>query len=147
NPIGPGGPSSMTSFSFLQSANKNIQVNSAATISGTDITIFLPPGTAAKGLVVSFGLSGNATVTVGGAAQQSGMTANDFTHPLTYAVKTAGGTSQNYTVRLITDIPQIDRAVTTFMTRYNVPGMSISITKDNRLVYIKSYGLADTSSG
>jgi D-alanyl-D-alanine carboxypeptidase len=146
NPVGPGGPAGMTSFSFLQSANKNILVNSAGTIVGTDITIFLPPGTAAKGLIASFGLSGNATVTIGSAAQQSGMTANDFTQPVTYTVKTPGGTTQSYTVQLITGIPQIDRRVTTFMTKYNVPGMSISITKDNRLVYIKSYGLADTSS-
>ena len=142
----PGAPATMTSFSFLQAANKNIPVNSAATISGTDITIFLPPGTVAKGLIASFGLSGNATVAIGGAAQQSGMTANDFTQPVTYTIKTPGGTTQNYTVQLITNIPQIDRKVMAFMMKYNVPGMSVSITKDNRLVYIKSYGLADTSS-
>jgi hypothetical protein len=141
----PVGPASMNSFSFLQSANKNIPVNSAATISGTDITIFLPPGTAAKGLIASFVLSGNSTTTIGGAAQQSGMTANDFTQPVIYTVRTPGGATQNYTVQLITDIPQIDRRVTTFMAKYDVPGMSISITKDNRLVYVKSYGLADTS--
>jgi D-alanyl-D-alanine carboxypeptidase len=136
----------MTSFSFLQSTNKNIPVNSSATISGTDLTIFLPPGTVAKGLIASFGLSGNATVTVGGATQQSGMTANDFTQRVTYSVTPTGGTTQNYTVQLITDIPEIDRRVKAFMAEYDVPGMSVSITKDNRLVYIKSYGFADTAA-
>src|SRR6202012_1280614 len=140
----PVGPASVTSFSFLRSANKDIRVNSAATISGTDITIFLPPGTVAKGLIANFGLSGNATVTIGGAAQHSGMTANDFGQPVTYTVRTPGGTTWNYTVQLITGIPQIDRRVTSFMFKYNVPGMPISITRDNRLVYIKSCGLADT---
>jgi D-alanyl-D-alanine carboxypeptidase len=143
----PVGPASMTSFSFQQSANKNIPVNSVATINGTDITIFLPPGTTAKGLIASFGLSGNATVTIGGAAQQSGATANDFTQPVAYTVKTPGAATQQYTVQLITDIPQIDRRVKAFMAEYDVPGMSISITKDNRLVYSKSYGFADTAGG
>ncbi len=142
----PDVPAAMTSFSFLQSANKNIRVNSTATINGTNVTIFLPPGTPPKGLIASFGLSGNATVAIGGAAQQSGMTANDFTQPVTYTVKTPGGVAQNYTVQLITDIPEIDRRVKAFMAEFDVPGMSISITKDNRLVYLKSYGMADTAA-
>ncbi len=43
------------------------------------------------------------------------------------------------------DIPQIDNAVSNFMNIYSVPGVSIAITKDDKLVYAKSYGYADKS--
>lgn len=37
-------------------------------------------------------------------------------------------------------IPAIDNAVTAFMTTYQIPGVSIAITKNGKLVYLKSYG-------
>ncbi len=47
----------------------------------------------------------------------------------------------------VTDIPQVDNAVTGFMTQYNVPGVSVAITKNGKLVYAKSYGKSDQSAG
>jgi D-alanyl-D-alanine carboxypeptidase len=41
------------------------------------------------------------------------------------------------------DIVAVDSQVNVFMTAYNVPALSIAITKGEKLVYIKSYGLAD----
>jgi len=41
------------------------------------------------------------------------------------------------------DIPAIDSQVNVFMTSYNVPALSIAITKGEKLVYLKAYGLAD----
>ena len=43
------------------------------------------------------------------------------------------------------DIPQVDNAVNDFMNTYSVPGVSIAITKGDKLVYAKSYGYADKS--
>ncbi len=140
----PGNLPVISGFSFQQSAN-NIPVNSSAFISGTDITIYLPPGTVSNALKASFTLSGNASVTVSGVDQQSGVTANDFTHPVTYTISTGGGVTQNYNVTLITDIAAVDQLVSAFMTKYKVPGMTMSITKDNHLVYTKAYGMANTS--
>lgn len=37
-------------------------------------------------------------------------------------------------------ISAIDNAVTAFMTTYQIPGVSIAITKNGKLVYLKSYG-------
>jgi len=45
------------------------------------------------------------------------------------------------------DIPQMDNAVTSFMTTYSVPGVSVAVTKDGKLVYAKSYGKSDKTSG
>lgn len=44
------------------------------------------------------------------------------------------------------DIAIVDNAVTAFMEKYHVPGLSLAITKDEKLVYVKAYGKADKES-
>jgi CubicO group peptidase (beta-lactamase class C family) len=43
------------------------------------------------------------------------------------------------------DIATVDDVMTAFMEKYSVPGLSLAITKDERLVYLKAYGRADDS--
>lgn len=38
------------------------------------------------------------------------------------------------------DIPSVDDAVARFMRDFNVPGMSIAVTRNDSLIYVKSYG-------
>jgi len=45
------------------------------------------------------------------------------------------------------DVPQLDDAVTNFMTKYKIPGMSVTVTKDDKLIYAKSYGQSDKEAG
>ncbi|HTE28633.1 serine hydrolase domain-containing protein [Flavitalea sp.] len=143
NPAGSNG--AITSFSFQQS-NNSIPVSSTGTINGTAVTVFLPPGTVVNVLKPSFTLSAGAGATVNGVVQQSGITAVDFTKPVTYSISNPDGSVQNFMVTVITDITAIDNNVMEFMKKYNVPGLSISITKDDRLVYSKGYGIADSAT-
>src|SRR5215813_8801976 len=83
NSGGGGTTSTLTSFSF-EVANNPIPVTSAASVTGGNINIFLPPGTNVNALVASFTLSDSAIVRVNGTTQQSGVTANNFSNPLTY---------------------------------------------------------------
>src|SRR5271154_4941037 len=98
---------SITSFSFNQS-NNPIPVNSSAAISGTNISIFLPPGTNPNALIPSFTLSDSAIVRVNGVAQVSGVTPGNFSGPVSYNVVAASGVTQTYTVTLTTDMTAID---------------------------------------
>lgn len=43
-------------------------------------------------------------------------------------------------------ISQVDDTVIKFMTKYNVPGLSLAIAKDDKLIYVKGFGYADASS-
>ena len=43
-------------------------------------------------------------------------------------------------------IPEVDTEVATLMSKYNVPGVSIAITKDGKLVYAKGYGFANNQT-
>ena len=133
---------SITAFSFLKAENA-IPVDSQATISGTAIQAFLPPGTDLTGLKAEFAASNKAMVTVGGRPQTSGVTANDFTAGATYQVMAEDGSTQNYTVSVVTDIAAFDAVVQAFMTAYAVPAVSIAATYGERLVYLKAYGLQD----
>ena len=134
-------PSLITSFSFQTTGNP-IQVNSQASITDSNIAVFLPPGTDAGALIATFSVSGSAAVTVNGVAQQSGITPNNFSAPVSYTVTNPGGTTQTYSVSVTTGIPAIDQNVTAFMTQYNIPGMAIAITRNDKLVYVNSYGKA-----
>ena len=61
------------------------------------ITVAMPYGTNKTALTASFITTGE-SVTVDTALQTSGVTPNDFTNPVTYAVHAADGSTQNYTV-------------------------------------------------
>jgi D-alanyl-D-alanine carboxypeptidase len=133
---------SLTGFSFSQSANP-IPVSSTASINGTSITVFLPPGTNVNALIPDFSLSDSGIVRVDGMTQQTGVTPVNFSAPVIYTVTSPNGTVQTYTVTLITDISAIDANVAAFMSQYNVPALSIAITQNEKLVYAKAYGHSD----
>lgn len=44
-------------------------------------------------------------------------------------------------------IKHIDNTITDFMTKYDIPGSSVAIVKDRRLVFSKGYGVTNKSSG
>jgi CubicO group peptidase (beta-lactamase class C family) len=41
------------------------------------------------------------------------------------------------------DIPAVDSKIAAFMSTYNIPGASLAVTKNGKLVYIKGFGVAD----
>ncbi len=46
-----------------------------------------------------------------------------------------------------TSMLRIDTAFSNFMKKYHVPAISVAAAKDNRVVYLKSFGLANLSKG
>jgi len=137
--------SSITGFSFLKSVNPT-PVDASASINGTSITIFLPPGTNTNALIANFSLSDSAIVRVNGVAQQSGITPNDFSQPAVYTVTPQNGVALSYTVTLITGIGPIDQNVSAFMKQYSIPALSVAITLNEKLVYVKAYGQSDVEN-
>ena len=85
----------ITAFSFqgLAPAVVGIVDENAKTIALT-----VPNGTVVTALVATFTNSAASVVTVGGTAQTSGTTANNFTSPVAYLVTAQDGTTATYTV-------------------------------------------------
>jgi hypothetical protein len=142
----PSSAKSVTAFSFLRADNA-IPVDSTATIDGTAIQAFLPPGTDRTALKAAFGVSAGATLAIGAAAQTTQATPNDFTQPVSYVVTAEDGSVANYTVTLVTDLAAFDDTVNAFMSKYTVPAVSIAVTHDDKLIYLKSYGQPDREAG
>lgn len=46
-----------------------------------------------------------------------------------------------------TSLAAVDNDINAFMAKYNVPGMSVAITRYGKLVYAKGYGMADKEAG
>ena len=81
-------------------------------ITGTNIAVTVPYGTAVDGLVATFTTTGS-SVNIGGTGQTSGTTANNFSNPVTYTVVAADTTTQNYTVTVTVALNPA-RAITSF---------------------------------
>jgi len=90
----PGSAKAISAFSF-----EGLSPHVAGTISEAAHTIALtvPSGTSVGALVATFTTSG-ASVAVAGTPQVSGVTANNFTGPLTYTVAAADASTQAYVV-------------------------------------------------
>jgi hypothetical protein len=82
----------ITSYGFMSSNNPGLNTNINGTISGTNIALTVPYGTALTSLVATFTATGT-SVAVGNTVQKSGVTANNFTSPVIYVVTAADGTT------------------------------------------------------
>ena len=70
------------------------------------IAVTVPAGTSLTALVATFTSTGD-SVSVGGVTQTSGLSAHDFTSPVTYVVAAADGSSQSYTVTVTGAAPAL----------------------------------------
>ena len=103
----PGIDKAITEFRFIEFETPVI-----AEIDGTSINITLPYGTDVSSLFAVFNTTG-VSVTVDGVEQISGITANDFSSPLTYIVTAEDGSTVEYTVT-VTFTPNPAKDITAF---------------------------------
>ncbi|MEW5847126.1 MAG: DUF5018 domain-containing protein [Bacteroidota bacterium] len=104
--------------SVAKNTEANILTYSINSVDGTidnvnhTVAITLPYGTDVTNLVATFTLSGGASAKVGGVDQVSGVTANNFTNPVTYTVTADDGTTtQVWTVTVTVAQPALTTLV------------------------------------
>ncbi|MCR8632702.1 GLUG motif-containing protein [Paenibacillus radicis (ex Xue et al. 2023)] len=112
----------LTVFSF-----EGLQPAVVGTISGTDVALTVPYGTAVTSLVATFTSSGGSTVKVGSVAQMSGVTANDFALPVIYTVTAQNGTTKNYIVT-VTVAASSDKELTAFSLAEQTGVATVDVT-------------------
>lgn len=81
----------------------------------------------------------------------AGLNANTIYHVRAYAtnsIGTAYGNELAFTAVTIVqnDIQILDNKITAFMNTYHIPGASLAVSKNGKLVYMKGYGFADQSN-
>lgn len=82
----------------------------------------------------------------------SGLTQGTLYYVRAYATNNSGtsyGNEQSFTTSgtaVQNDIQILDNKITAFMTTYHIPGASLAVSKNGKLVYMKGYGFADTAA-
>lgn len=104
-------PRALTEFRFL---GLDPPANGVINEGQHTIAVAVPTGTDVTALVATFATTG-VSVTVGDVPQVSGVTANDFTQPVTYRVTSDTGATQDYVVTVnVGQVPSSAKAITSF---------------------------------
>ena len=88
-------------FSLPAGLGSNPTSGTTAVLGDSSILVGVPSDTVKTSLVASFQASVGAVVQVGGVTQTAGVTAHDFSNPVTYQVVGSDGSSHNYTVSVV----------------------------------------------
>ena len=152
-PSGPSTPTvskqcTLSSFQFKSSSNSGLASNPSATIATIQsrnlVLITVPEEVNLKSLIPTFGISDKATAKIGGVAATSSVTAFDFTNDLEMVVTAEDGrTTNRYTILVKKGNSTIDAQVYSVMAKYNIPGISVACTKNEKLVFANGYGYAN----
>lgn len=142
----------LLSFAFLKANNPFLTEDRVIDVSPNRpfYLVTLPVGTNISALKPTFTISPLAKITVNNVIQNSGLMSQDFSKGvINYRITAENGTTNDFGLELSVqvDLSTVEDAVKTFMNKYQVPGMSVAITKDERLVYAKGYGVADKDKG
>jgi hypothetical protein len=101
-----GSDRDITDFEFLAANNPGLTTDATSTLtysptSVSSLRVALPTGTDVTAFVATFTTTG-ANVSVGTTVQVSGVTANNFTGPVTYTVTAGDGSTRTYVVTVTT---------------------------------------------
>lgn len=129
-------------FRFSKNLNP-ISVNSEAQIIANNAWLFLPVGSDITSLTPEFEVSEKTEVKISGKLAQSGEKTFDFSETVELAVVAEDQSEQLYRIFIATDFKSLDAPIHNLMEMYNVPGLQLAITKDEKMVYSKSFGYSD----
>ena len=103
-------------FPFTQADNPNLSSSQVdGVIDETGKTIALQVNSNAfPNLIATFSISAGAKLEVAGVEQESGITSNDFSNPVTYTVTAEDGTTENYTVTVSAVALSSEKSITSF---------------------------------
>jgi formylglycine-generating enzyme required for sulfatase activity len=96
----------ITAFSFEKSLNTSLESDATGVINGGAITVPVPYGIDVTSLIATISHTGDSLL-VGDAPQVSGVSANNFSGNVSYTVKSADGTSRDYTVSVINTLAMV----------------------------------------
>ena len=141
----------LSSFQFKAASNAGLATSPSAVIAKIQsrnlVLITVTEEVNLTSLIPTFGISDKATATIGGTAATSGVTAFNFTNDIDMVVTAEDGRSSNrYTILVKKGNNTIDSQVYGVMSKYNIPGISVACTKNEKLVFANGYGFANIDS-
>lgn len=132
----------LSNFLFSQSNNEGLTSNATSVSGGEIIYITAPEQMNLSHAVPSFKIAEGASVTINGQPVESGKTEVDLSNTSKVVVTSESGLTRTYTLLAKNGIPKIDNMVYSFMIKHDIPGVSVSISKNEEIAYSAGYGFA-----
>lgn len=151
-PVTPSGGSksglhALNGFNINTTINSGLSTDCKGVIVDSLVLITVPDGIALNSLIPDFSISANATLYVNGVPVTSGKTPVDMTKSVKITVVAENGTSHAYYWLLARNgNATFDNQAYTIMKNFNIPGISLAATKNEKLVYSAGYGFAETET-
>lgn len=143
NPDSPSSAKSFSSFAFTVADNPALNGTCSSRIVDGTICVTIPFGVPLSSLKASFKLSPKAKAEIDGKALTSGTTAADYSKLIKVKVIAEDNSYGFYYVNVQHGIQRLDDMVYNFMEKYSIPGMSVSVAYNEKLVFARGYGYAD----
>ncbi|MCX6224114.1 MAG: YDG domain-containing protein [Bacteroidia bacterium] len=110
------------------------------------IVVHVPFSVDKSALKAYFTVSGNSQVYIGTTLQTTGVTPNNFTTPKIYTLNAQNGSSQNYTVSVISDLAKTENKILSFAFNALTPPCTGVIVDSTKTVSVNvPYGTSVTS--
>jgi len=132
----------LLTFSFLRSDNPSLTQDCYGFKSANTYYITVTQGANISSLKGRFTISPKATVKIGGAPQESGVSLIDYTNTTDVVVTSESGRTSTYKLLVQEGRSNIDNLIYAFMDKFSIPGISFALTKDEQIVYKKGAGFA-----
>lgn len=141
---GPSTNCSLSGFSFTTKENPSLSVNANA-FSANYSTFYLTvdQGVDLTSLIPTFNIDEKAVATIDGKVIENKVTPVDFSRTQKITVTAESGDKLTYTILCKNGRMDVDILIYAFMADYNIPGVSVSVAKDEELIYSYGYGFAD----
>ena len=132
----------ITSITIAKSDNPSISADCVPYVIGDTYFFSVPSGTSLSNIKPTITVSPKATYKINGAAAGSPQVSLDMSGIVRIVVTSESGKSRNYRVLAQTGRFDIDRMIYAFMEKFDIPGISLAISKDEAVVYNTGFGFA-----
>ncbi|MDD4820525.1 MAG: serine hydrolase [Flavobacteriales bacterium] len=137
---------SLTYFAFFSANNTSLKKDCPSVQIGNTFYVTVPMGVSLKDLKATYSISAKATASVKGVGFANNTTAQDYTDAVEVTVTAENKTAARYYILAKNGITELDNKVYDFMKKYTIPGISVSVAYNEKLVYAEGFGYANTDT-
>ncbi len=118
----------------------------SGTLPNSMVLITVPEGCDLTNLKASFSIHEKAMLYINDVEQTSEQNTIDYSNIVTLKVVSEAGNEKKYDVLVKKGDPVIDNKVYQLMHTYSIPGVSVSVSQDDDMIYSYGYGFANVST-
>ncbi len=148
-PIEPeikSGDNHLTGLTFESKLNSSLKISARAVKGDAEdqmVYITVPEGVSLTNLVPTFDIHSKASIKINDKPFENGVTPVNFTNVVVVSIVAENDIIRNYFVCAKNGNSTIDKMVYEFMVEYDIPGLSLTVSKGEELEYSYGYGVAD----